>query len=436
MTNLCLVVIAAQFSETRQRESALIEQANRKARLLKSYSTLSGSVSSYTLKDQGCYAAILGIIEDTCKRLQKRIGEKFAGTRCCQVKEKRKTMRRVVKKKEKKSTIHLHHHHHHHFHHHHHICSNDNSKSLNEEDSLSSPRIFHPATDTSHPSSLRTPTIVAIDNEFRDPRVGVASVCPLAIKSTTLLMPDTTVLICRQPSPRSPQPTHTVSFYSTSLNDKSGFSDDIPLRSKETSYDIPSKRINTGNCPNVQELEAGVHCGGYEEIIRSNSSDDDDDEEEEEEEEVDEDEMPGCCSRLRIKMRDICESNAFKGIIMAAILLNTITMGIEHHGQVSPFEFSILLIGLLFLPYHLCFTFITFLLSSSYLLYLAFFTYLLHLTSFILLSSLTFFTYLLHLPSSLTFFTYLLHLPSSLAFFIYLLHLIFTPHLLHLTFFI
>ena len=369
MTNLCLVVIAAQFSETRQRESALIEQANRKARLLKSYSTLSGSVSSYTLKDQGCYAAILGIIEDTCKRLQKRIVEKFAGTRCCQVKEKRKTKRRVVKKKEKNSTtstIHLHHHHHHHFHHHHHICSNDTSKSLNDEDSLSSPRIFHPTTDASHRSSLRTPTIVAIDNEFRDPRVGVASVCPLAIKSTTLLVPDTTVLICRQPSPRSPQPTHTVSFYSTSLNDKSGFSDDIPLRSKEASYDIPNRRINTGNCPNVQDLEAGVHCDGYEEIIRSNSSDDDNDDEEDEEE-IDEDEMPGYCSRLRTKMRDICESNAFKGIIMAAILLNTITMGIEHHGQVSAFEQRYYLLYLLHIPSFFDLNF--HLPSSSYLLH-------------------------------------------------------------------
>ena len=335
MTNLCLVVIAAQFSETRQRESALIEQANRKARLLKSYSTLSGSVSSYTFKDQGCYAAILGVIADTCKRLRKRIEEKFAGTRFCQVKEKRKTKRRVVKKKEKNSTtstIHLHHHHHHHFHHHHHICSNDNSKSLNGENSLSSPRIF-PPTDTSHQSTLRTPTIVAIDNEFCDPRVGVASVCPLAIKSTALLMPDTTVLICRQPSPRSPQPTHTVSFYSTSLNDKSGFSDEMPpMRSStDAPYDIPNKRIRAGNCPNVQEVETDIHCDGYEEIIGSNDSDE---ELEEEEEEVEEDELPGCCSRLRVKLREICESNAFKGIIMAAILLNTVTMAIEHHGQV------------------------------------------------------------------------------------------------------
>ena len=334
MTNLCLVVIAAQFSETRQRESALIEQANRKARLLKSYSTLSGSISSYTFKDQGCYAAILSVIEDTYKRLRKRLRQKFAGTRFCQVKEKKKSKRRIVKKKEKNSTtstIHLHHHHHHHFHHHHHICSSDQSNSQNGEDSINSPNILH-SSDTSHRPSLRTPTIVAIDNEFRDPRVGVASVCPLAIQSTALLMPDTTVLICRQPSPRSPQPTHTVSFYSTSLNEKSGFSDDISKRSTDTAYDYPNKRRKAGNCPKVQELEAGVHCEGYEEIYGTSSSDDDD----EEEEEIEEDEEPGFYSRMRIKMRDICESNAFKGMIMAAILLNTVTMGIEHHGQVCP----------------------------------------------------------------------------------------------------
>ena len=353
MTNLCLVVIAAQFSETRQRESALIEQANRKARLLKSYSTLSGSISSYTLKDQGCYAAILGIFEDIYKRIRKRLVERFAGTRFCRANEKRKSKRRVVKKKEKNSTtstIHLHHHHHHHFHHHHHICSNDSSKSQNYDDSLSSPRIFQPGN-ASHRSSLRTPTIVAIDNEFRDPRVGVTSVCPLPIKSTALLMPDTTLLICRQPSPRSPQPTHTVSFYSTSLNDKASFTDDIPNGSKEATYDIPKRGRRTGNCPNVHELEAGVHCDGYEEIIKSNSSDDE--EEEEEEEEIDE--VPGCCSRIRSRMREVCESNAFKGIIMGAILLNTITMGIEHHGQARVIE-----------KYHLLYYFIFYVFSLSF----------------------------------------------------------------------
>ena len=326
MTNLCLVVIAAQFSETRQRESALIEQANRKARLLKSYSTLSGSISSYTFKDQGCYAAILSAIEDTYKRICKRLRKKFGGTRFCKAKEKRKTKRKVVKRKEKSnptSTIHLHHHHHHHFHHHHHICPSDQSNSQNGEESVSSPNALQ-TIEPSHRSALRTPTIVAIDNEFRDPRVGVASVCPLAIQSTALLMPDTTLLICRQPSPRSPQPTHTVSFYSTSLNEKAGFTDNIPMRSKEKTFDFPSTRRK--NCAKVEEVESGVNCEGYEEIYSS--------EEEEVEEEEDEDEEPGYWSRLRWKMRDICESNVFKGIIMGSILLNTITMGVEHHGQV------------------------------------------------------------------------------------------------------
>ncbi|XP_065065604.1 voltage-dependent T-type calcium channel subunit alpha-1H-like isoform X3 [Rhopilema esculentum] len=332
MTNLCLVVIASQFSETRQRESALIEQANRKARLLKSYSTLSGSISSYTFKDQGCYAAILGIMEDAYKRLCKRLRKKLAGTRFCKPIEKKKMKRRVVKKREKHSTtstIHLHHHHHHHFHHHHHICSSDQANSTSGQIgdcSSHSPNILQPS-ETGRRSALRTPTIVAIDNEFRDPRVGVASVCPVAIQSTALLMPDTTVLICRQPSPRSPQPTHTVSFYSTSLNDKSGFSDEIPLKSSEASYEFPSfKRKRPTVCPNVEQFEADIDGRGYEEIYRSSSSDD-------EEEEIEEVEVPGLCSRMSSKMKAICESNPFKIIIMSAILLNTVMMGIEHHGQ-------------------------------------------------------------------------------------------------------
>ena len=331
MTNLCLVVIASQFSETRQRESALIEQANRKARLLKSYSTLSGSVSSYTLKDQGCYAAILGIFEDAYKRIRKRLRRRFAGTRFCKAQEKKRRKRNIAKRKEKRnlpSTIHLHHHHHHHFHHHHHICSNNANNS--QSDPTESSNLIQPE-EVGQRSSLRTPTFVAIDNEYSDPRVGVASVCPLAIQNTALLIPDTTVVICRsrQPSPRLQQATHTVSFYSTSLKDKSSLDDDSPIKPDDSSYDFPNgKQKKTSYCPKVDQLESGVECEKYEEIYKSESSDD-------EEEEDDEEDIPGCCSRFRSKLRDICESNAFKGLIMGSILLNTVTMGIEHHGQVS-----------------------------------------------------------------------------------------------------
>eukprot|EP00794_Sanderia_malayensis_P008795 gene8795-9735_t len=261
MTNLCLVVIATQFSETRQRESALIEQANKRARLLKSYSTLSGSLNGD--QDQGCYSAILEIIVSKYKRIRKVLRRRFAGTRCCKVEEKKrkKRKRKIAKKKSKQSvtsTIHLHHHHHHHFHHHHHICGHHN-QHCTPACADYSPNILETTG-----RSLPTPTILAIENvKSEQPTVpGVASVGPLtAIQSTALLIPDATVVICRPTSAKSLQPTHTVSFISTPMSDKSSFHDDNSIKASSTAavreYSTGRRKANSAtNCPSVEQFEA------------------------------------------------------------------------------------------------------------------------------------------------------------------------------------
>ncbi len=169
------------------------------------------------------------------------------------------------------------------------------------------------------------------------------SVGPLAIQSTALLMPDTTVVICRSrpSSTRSLQPTHTVSFISTSVNEKSGFADDVPINAGAATVSSPrdfstgKSRSAQSNCPKVEQYETGVNPEKYEQFYKTESIHDDEDDDDEESEEEEEEEIPGCLARFRGKLKDLCESDTFKIVIMASILLNTVTMGIEHHGQVK-----------------------------------------------------------------------------------------------------
>ena len=145
LTNLCLVVVATQFSETRQRESALMEEARRKSR--------STSSTIFTATDtessKGCYNQLLSMMKHYIQRGCRKLKTKLFGEN-----KKHLAQQRRRKKKRHPTTllqggsnggrgtkyqygngggdVHYHHHHHHHIHHHHlHLCNNNTEPSTN-----------------------------------------------------------------------------------------------------------------------------------------------------------------------------------------------------------------------------------------------------------------------------------------------------------------
>ncbi|XP_030839908.1 voltage-dependent T-type calcium channel subunit alpha-1I isoform X5 [Strongylocentrotus purpuratus] len=135
LINLCLVVIATQFSETKQRESKLMEEQRKRFR---SSSTLAsnGEVGS-------CYDEILKYIGHLCRHVTRRFRR---WRKRMHSKRKSKVMPAISLRRKKKRTRSLHLHHHLHHHHHYHF-GNGNSQapraSPEDSDVSSSPSRKH-----------------------------------------------------------------------------------------------------------------------------------------------------------------------------------------------------------------------------------------------------------------------------------------------------
>lgn len=135
LINLCLVVIATQFSETKQRESKLMEEQRKRFR---SSSTLAsnGEVGS-------CYDEILKYIGHLFRHVSRRFRR---WRKRMHSKRKSKVMPAISLRRKKKRTRSLHLHHHLHHHHHYHF-GNGNSQapraSPEDSDVSSSPSRKH-----------------------------------------------------------------------------------------------------------------------------------------------------------------------------------------------------------------------------------------------------------------------------------------------------
>uniref|UniRef100_A0A6Q2Y551 Ion transport domain-containing protein n=1 Tax=Esox lucius TaxID=8010 RepID=A0A6Q2Y551_ESOLU len=106
MLNLCLVVIATQFSETKQRENALMKSEQR-ARYLSNASTL----ASYQ-EPGSCYEEMLRYIGHLYRKLSRRV------SRAVTVSKGEVNGLASRHSGHAHDVFHLHHHHHHHHHHH------------------------------------------------------------------------------------------------------------------------------------------------------------------------------------------------------------------------------------------------------------------------------------------------------------------------------
>nr|XP_015215842.1 PREDICTED: voltage-dependent T-type calcium channel subunit alpha-1H isoform X3 [Lepisosteus oculatus]XP_015215843.1 PREDICTED: voltage-dependent T-type calcium channel subunit alpha-1H isoform X3 [Lepisosteus oculatus]XP_015215844.1 PREDICTED: voltage-dependent T-type calcium channel subunit alpha-1H isoform X3 [Lepisosteus oculatus]XP_015215845.1 PREDICTED: voltage-dependent T-type calcium channel subunit alpha-1H isoform X3 [Lepisosteus oculatus]XP_015215846.1 PREDICTED: voltage-dependent len=125
MINLCLVVIATQFSETKQRENQLMQE--QRARYLSNDSTL----ASFS-EPGSCYEELLKYISHLYRKVKRRAARLYASW---QNKRRKKVnpnscgagggppSRRRRNRRRIRSIHHLVHHHHHHHHHHYHISN-------------------------------------------------------------------------------------------------------------------------------------------------------------------------------------------------------------------------------------------------------------------------------------------------------------------------
>uniref|UniRef100_UPI00398E85C5 voltage-dependent T-type calcium channel subunit alpha-1H n=1 Tax=Pristiophorus japonicus TaxID=55135 RepID=UPI00398E85C5 len=126
MINLCLVVIATQFSETKQRENQLMQE--QRARFLSNDST----IASFS-EPGSCYEELLKYICHLFRKVKRRTLRLY---NIWQNKRRKKVTPNSSNGQERKwrnkgrvrSIHHLIHHHHHHHHHHYHI-SNGNSRA-------------------------------------------------------------------------------------------------------------------------------------------------------------------------------------------------------------------------------------------------------------------------------------------------------------------
>ena len=125
MINLCLVVIATQFSETKQRESQLMKE--QRVRFMSNASTLA------SLSEPGsCYNELLKYlvhivrkgakqVAHVCRFLARRAGLNIAATPPPVEPQRSQRRRRKSSRQGSVSIHHMMHHHHHHHHHHYHL---------------------------------------------------------------------------------------------------------------------------------------------------------------------------------------------------------------------------------------------------------------------------------------------------------------------------
>ena len=157
MINLCLVVIATQFSETKKRETERMVQERKR---FYSSSTLA-SVS----EPGGCYDEIVKYISHLCRRLKRKFNRHF---RNAQGRRQRKvTPEKAIslsrKKRKKLQTVHLHHHHHFH-HHHYHISNSVNTDTVKLQAPRASP---DPSDIDPMPSPLRPSVLIIPNSDFQ-----------------------------------------------------------------------------------------------------------------------------------------------------------------------------------------------------------------------------------------------------------------------------
>uniref|UniRef100_A0A6Q2YRM3 Voltage-dependent T-type calcium channel subunit alpha n=1 Tax=Esox lucius TaxID=8010 RepID=A0A6Q2YRM3_ESOLU len=181
MINLCLVVIATQFSETKQRESQLMKE--QRIRFLSNASTL----ASFS-EPGSCYDELLKLLVHVIRK------------GCRQLRRRRKASRQgsLISRKGSMSVHHLVHQHHHHHHHYHLTGSHSNNGGAGCL-MLSPAPLPTPVLNSGNPPSSANPTAGAGGSDTASLRSAGHTDCPPEATSPSALTPSPSALT---PSPR------------------------------------------------------------------------------------------------------------------------------------------------------------------------------------------------------------------------------------------
>ena len=349
MTNLCLVVITTQFQETKQRENELLRASRRRE------GASTSTIASSRYGKDGCWVEILKYIEHLLRRFKRKIHRRF-NWKYCESAEKRKkpSRHRKRRRRKKKLVYHHHHHHHHHHHYHHHVhCTDPGCPCGGAAQQF-----------PVHPGSVEvTPNASSVDIQ----RVQTKQVKPVG---NTLTVPGQVPNIDKQENGAEGGTIPTISIVTGSscsvrkepsstahrgemittataavaINGRSAVADmaahsflsaaslSSAAATATASAAAASAIHNVCACA-VEHVEEDIKVDYesecvYEEDAGSESELTDDEVEEGDQRK----ETP--CSRFRHVCRNSVESKWFMYIIMGAIFLNTLSMGIEYHGQV------------------------------------------------------------------------------------------------------
>uniref|UniRef100_A0A3B4DQD5 Ion transport domain-containing protein n=1 Tax=Pygocentrus nattereri TaxID=42514 RepID=A0A3B4DQD5_PYGNA len=293
MINLCLVVIATQFSETKQRENQLMRE--QRARFRSNESTLA------SLTEPGsCYEEMIKYLSHLCRKLGRQVSRVYGRIRPCR-RSKGSSPRNSAagggsnrhwsSKENFDLTRHLIHHHHHHHHHRHHCNGMDmEMKALHLGGEGQST--------VEHVTGLNTDMFYGL---CKDRLLFTQFDCTPLLCPVIGLYPDVCSSACVEggaglaPGEFSPCPICVpegsgVTYHSDSDSDTEKRSS-RGTEVKKFSWDAEPREKPTGNCFSV------------------------------------------CLRCARAVLRRIVDSKYFNRGIMFAILINTLSMGVEYHEQ-------------------------------------------------------------------------------------------------------
>ncbi|KAK7113083.1 hypothetical protein V1264_012439 [Littorina saxatilis] len=390
MINLCLVVIATQFSETKKRETERMMQERKR---YQSCSTLASNS-----EPGGCYSELLKLLVHFARRAKRKMLQAYH--RHVQSKKRQKInpersislRRKRTKKKGSLPTTYLqlppssHHqnpyppkHHHHHPHHHHHynlnVVTPDQYPSRADSSPIA-PRASPEQSDVDPVSSPRRPNFLMVPSTYNSHNPSQESLCSLALGAVEALTP---TLFKTQPTA-----SNHLAVLMPSLGRASSFSSSVSGRAlaslpevlaahgaKNAALAASNMLLNTESEPTKlqsvadkglfadnllmdivvdKQLSTQFSIQSECETHPSHSEHDDNSEKEREdrsqsepesdsEEESQRDRRRGprniceLINQFQTYMRKFVESNFFQRSILLAILLNTLSMGVEYHNQ-------------------------------------------------------------------------------------------------------
>ena len=346
MTNLCLVVITTQFQETKQRENELLRASRRRD------GASTSTIASSRYGKDGCWVEILKYIEHLIRRFKRRIHRRFNWKYCDSESKRKKTLKhRKRRRRKKKLVYHHHHHHHHHHHYHHHVhCTDPECQCGKIGQQVSNVHPGSPSTSSMAIQRVQSKPVKTAGNTLNVPG-QVPNIDKQENSNEAGGIPTISIVTGSSCSVRKEPSSSehggemiTTATAAVAINGKSAVAD-ISAHSFLSAASLSSAAAtatasaaaasaihNVCTCA-VEHVEEDIKVDYesecvYEEDAGSESEYTDD----EIEEGTQRKETP--FSRFRHMCRNSVDSKWFMYIIMGAIFLNTLSMGIEYHGQV------------------------------------------------------------------------------------------------------